>query len=357
MNPKPDKFIQQNAEKIYNIERIENANVDISHLIDTLDKLKEAVERFPELLSSTIMRLPDTSNTIIEMWNRTQASMSSHNQYDEELGTGDIVMSHWQIDRCIGKGSFSTVYEAHHTDHLFKSAIKVIHPTVQYINIFRTDVTHRIYHTSELVYRELENMAKLRGNGYIVEYEDHEIVGNPSSPQNIIIRMELLRPLTDVLRSKSLSREEVVKLGIDICKALEFCHKDNILHCDVKPSNIYLTKWGGYKLGDFSASSSTRGEPRDPEHIGTLKYMAPEVYAGEWFSASIDTYSLGLVMYELLQRTEKSVFYGRLSGTPLPPISNIDQPLQSIIFKACAYNPEDRFSSATEMLSELLKLK
>ena len=85
--------------------------------------------------------------------------------------------------------------------------------------------------------------------------------------------------------------------------------------------------------------------------------MAPEVYAGEWFSPNIDTYSLGLVMYELMQNTENNAFYGRLSGTPLSPIPEIDQPLQSIILKACAYNPDDRFSSPTEMLDELLKVK
>ena len=70
----------------------------------------------------------------------------------------------------------------------------------------------------------------------------------------IIIRMELLNPLS----TKRMSEGDVVRLGIDISKALEFCNKSNIIHCDVKPSNIYTTKWGGYKLGDFSASTRIR---------------------------------------------------------------------------------------------------
>ena len=273
-------------------------------------------------------------------------------------------MSHWQIDRCIGKGSFSTVYEAHHTDSLYRSAIKVIHSSFQYFDINRSDITHRVYNASEMIQMELDNMVELRGTGYIVEFEDYETVENSDGSQDIIIRMELLQSLSNVLHhAKSMPRDEIIKLGIDICKALEYCNKANIIHCDVKPSNIYVTKWGGYKLGDFSASTKI-GESRDADKIGTLKYMAPEVYCSKPFSPSIDTYSLGLVLYELLNVNRKhdpaskeAALSQRLSGAPLPPITGVDKRLQSIILKACSYNPEDRFSSPTEMLNELLKLR
>ena len=139
-----------------------------------------------------------------------------------------------------------------------------------------------------MIQMELGNMVELKGTGYIVEYEDHEAVENADGSQDIIIRMELLHPLPEVLRSKMLPRDEVVKLGIDICKALKYCEKDGIIHGDVKPSNIYVTKWGGYKLGDFSASLKTE-DSRNSNRIGTLKYMAPEVYNGKPFTGNIDT--------------------------------------------------------------------
>ena len=107
-------------------------------------------------------------------------------------------------------------------------------------------------------------------------------------------------------------------------------------------------------MGDFSAAVKV-GENQD--RIGTLKYMAPEVYCGKPFSANIDTYSLGLVMYELMRKKKDDALSQRLSGIPLPPIPEIDQALQSVILKACAFNPEDRFSSPTEMLDELMKVK
>ena len=95
--------------------------------------------------------------------------------------------------------------------------------------------------------------------------------------------------------------------------------------------------------------------------MGTLKYMAPEVYAGKQFSSNIDTYSLGLVMYELLDSrspvSKEAALYQRFSGAQLPRLPRSDEALQSIIMKACAYKPEDRFSSATEMLNELLKIE
>ena len=358
MNQKPDKILHQNADKIFNIERIENVNVDMSDLEETIKKLNQAMDSLPDLVERSIFLTfsklsPDFLNANKE---KSMAPIPLKDLYERTFSEGDIVMSHWQIDRCIGKGSFSTVYEAHHTDSMYKSAIKIIHSSFEYFDIFKTDVTHRIFNASQMIHMELDNLVKLRGTGYIVEYEDHEAIGGPYGPQDIIIRMELLHPLSDVLRLKMPTKAEVIQLGIDICKALEFCYSNNIIHCDVKPANIYLTEWGRYKLGDFSASTKT-GNPRNPEQIGTLKYMAPEIYAGKPFSPNVDTYSLGLVMYELLKKAEEDDFYKRLTGEPLPVIPDIDQPLQSIILKACSYDPEDRFSSPTEMLNELLEVK
>lgn len=279
---------------------------------------------------------------------------------------GDVVMSHWQIDQCIGRGSIGSVYEVHHTGHgsLYRSAIKVINSSVLYSPISeRDEMSHTILDASYRIQQELDNMVELRGTGYIVDYEDHEKVTYSDGSWGIIIRMELLESLSNTLHSKTLSRDEAVRLGIDICKALEFCHNSHIIHCDVKPSNIYVTKWGGYKLGDFSASGRFDNH-QDRERIGTLKYMAPEVYQGKPFSYNIDTYALGLVLYELMKGSQMNSFTSkeaalskRFSGDPLPPIPGIDKALQSIIMKACSYNPEDRFSSATEMLDEFLKLK
>ena len=250
--------MKQIGKKIINIEHADNVHVS-PDLSGATEKLNQVIESIPGLIESTIMMLSSKNASRIPVSEKSPVVPASlQNICKDTIGIGDIVMSHWQIDRCIGKGSISTVYEAHHTaDSLYKSAIKVVHSSFEYFDITNTDATHEVYDASSMIQMELGNMVELKGTGYIVEYEDHEAVENADGSQDIIIRMELLHPLPEVLRSKMLPRDEVVKLGIDICKALKYCEKDGIIHGDVKPSNIYVTKWGGYKLGDFSASTNT----------------------------------------------------------------------------------------------------
>lgn len=124
-----------------------------------------------------------------------------------------------------------------------------------------------------------------------------------------------------------------------------------------------------YKLGDFSAATKL-GDQQEIDQIGTLRFMAPEVYNEKPFSSNIDTYSLGIVLYELLNgnrmpfeskhpspEDRESALHKRYSGKHLPKIPGVDKPLQAVVLRACAFKPEDRFSSPTEMLNELLRLK
>ncbi len=368
--------MKQEAEKIINIEHANNVNFNASGLFETAEKLNQAIERIPELIEKTIaMRFSSKSaadglldDAVIKDYPGRFTPVSLRSKQEDSYNVGDIVMSHWQLDQYIGRGSFGNVYKAHHTGHgrgdLYKSAIKVVNSTLLSSPISEDkDITQGVFNASSMIQQELDNMVELRGTGYIVDYEDHETVTYSNGSWGIIIRMELLQPLSNILHSNPMSRDAVIRLGIDICKALEFCNKSNIIHHDVKPSNIFLTKWGGYKLGDFGASTRIT-DSQNQGLMGTLKYMAPEVYSGKPYSPNIDTYSLGLVLYELLKpnqrddfATKEKALSQRLSGVPLPRISGVDKHLQSIILKACSYKPEDRFSSPTEMLNELLKLK
>lgn len=351
--------MKQPADKIYNIEHAENVHIESASLRKTAEKLNQVIDRIPGLIETTIVQVlsqkSSEDRTVCDyLWN-IPIDMSP-SKGDNFYGVGDIVLSHWRLDRRIGEGSYSTVYEAHHTEqsNIYKSAIKIIHSTAYFSHVVENnDVTH-IIDVSYMMSQELKNMVELKGTGYIVEYEDHERAFNSDGSQDIILRMELMQPLSHVLKTRRLTNAEIIRLGIDICKALEFCNKINVIHCDVKPSNIYLSKWGGYKLGDFSASANIE-DHQELKQIGTLKYMAPEIYAGRPFSSNIDTYSLGLVLYELLNGIQENMLQRRLSGEPLSPIPGISKSLQSIIFKACAYNPDERFASPTEMLNALTK--
>ena len=349
--------MNQNAEKIYNIEHVGNFNVD--GFPEMADKLNQAIASIPDLIETTLAMLLSRNlppnQTMVVFDDVFYKPLQASNR--EEPKIGDIVLFQWQINQCIGKGGISSVYEVHHTDlgPQCRSAIKVMNSNLQYSPIVGAPGSRHL----SLDYRmetELDCMVDLQGTGYIVDYKDHEKIINNDGSWSLILRMELLESLPNILRKKSMLRRDVIRLGIDICRALEYCFKDDIIHCDVKPSNIYVTKWGGYKLGDFSASIRSNTQWRD--RMGTPKYMTPEAYHSKALTPSSDIYSLGIVLYEQFAGTPstKDALSHRLSGEPLPPIPGLDKKLQSIILKACAFRPEDRFSTPTEMLEELLKV-
>lgn len=179
--------------------------------------------------------------------------------------------------------------------------------------------------------------------------------------------MELLTPLQKVTKERLLSEEEVIKLGKDICKALILCESRNIIHRDIKPDNIMISQFGDYKLGDFGVSkvmSHTTGATM----TGTEGYMAPEVLHIEKYGKEVDIYSLGIVMYWLLNN-RRMPFIGadekvtlvnvnqaairRYQGEKIPAPKNGSDELKKIVLKACEYKPKDRYLTAQEMYDAL----
>lgn len=102
------------------------------------------------------------------------------------------------------------------------------------------------------IVEEFRLMAQFTGNSNIVSYEDHMIVPHEDGKGwDILIRMELLEALPRYCSRAVLTEEETIKLGIGICRALELCQKQNIIHRNIKPQNIFVNRFGDYKLGDF----------------------------------------------------------------------------------------------------------
>ena len=211
-------------------------------------------------------------------------------------------------------------------------------------------------------------MKELQGQSNIVSCDDFALEKNPNGiGGKIYIRMELLTPLQKVTKERLLSEKEVIKLGKDICKALILCESRNIIHRDIKPDNIMISKFGDYKLGDFGVSkvmSHTTGATM----TGTEGYMAPEVLHIEKYGKEVDIYSLGIVMYWLLNN-RRMPFIGadekvtlvnanqaairRYQGEKIPAPKNGSDELKKIVLKACEYKPKDRYLTAQEMYDAL----
>ena len=288
----------------------------------------------------------------------------------------------WRIKRFIGAGSYGRVFEIERRDEfdtVYTGALKAVTiPSSQGeldeiladgMDMNGASTYFRDY-VKELN-REIALMSKLKGHSNIVSYEDHKMFPHEDGVGwDILIRMELLTPITSYLKQNhTFTRREVIQLGMDLCRALEICQRYNIIHRDIKPANIFISETEDFKLGDFGvariASASTGASTR----AGTVNYMAPEVFRGEKYTSNVDIYSLGLVMYQLLNNNRMPLYppypqpitpssreraqAQRLSGAALPPPANAEGRLAEIVLKACAPDPAQRYDSPTVMRQAL----
>ena len=290
------------------------------------------------------------------------------------------IFGEWSIVREIGEGSFGKVFEIEREDfgYTYKAALKAItipQNESELDSILDTgmDMGSATAYCRGIVKElneEFRLMSKLKGNSNVVSYEDHKVIEHKNEiGWDILIRMELLTPLMRYVRNHPLDRDSVIRLGIDICKALELCRKHDIVHRDIKPENIFVSDDGQFKLGDFGIAKTMEQTTGSIGKKGTYNYMAPEVYKGEAYGPRVDIYSLGIMLYRYMNNgrfpfqppapaqlrpsdNEKAITR-RINGEELPVPANADEYLAKIILKACAYKPEDRYSSPTEMREDL----
>ena len=129
------------------------------------------------------------------------------------------------------------------------------------------------------IIQEINLMSEFRGNSNIVSFEDHKVIEKSGEiGWDILIRMELLTSLTDHVMDKPLSQEEIIKLGIHICRSMELCAIHNTIHRDIKPDNIFVSRYGEYKLGDFGIARQIERTSSGLSKKGTYTYMTPEVF-------------------------------------------------------------------------------
>ena len=300
----------------------------------------------------------------------------------DDLKKINLPWPEWEIVKYLGGGAYGKVYEIERNNSGIqeKAAVKIVSRPKEeseleadYQNGYdRESIAVKYTEILQEYINEYKLMKELQGQTNIVSCDDFAIEENPDGiGGKIYIRMELLTPLQKVTKERLLSEKEIIKLGKDICKALILCESRNIIHRDIKPDNIMISKFGDYKLGDFGVSkvmSHTTGATM----TGTEGYMAPEVLHIEKYGKEVDIYSLGIVMYWLLNN-RRMPFIGadekltpskvseaslrRYHGDKIPAPKNGSARLKQIVLKACEYYPKDRFLTAQEMYDALIELK
>lgn len=288
----------------------------------------------------------------------------------------------WEIVELIGSGSYGRVYKIKREEnqHTYYDALKVItipKDASEILNLRSNgmddaNIAEYFREQANKIFQEIDTMIQLGGVTNIVGYKDHKMMEREDTIGcDIFIRMELLTPLSKYLQTNRPTPQLVVRMGIDICKALEICEKRNILHRDIKPGNIFVSDYGDFELGDFGiarvANDATQGTV-----AGTHSYMAPEIYLNRPYDASVDMYSLGLVLYQYLNHgrlpfmpphSEKIVpgdmekaFSVRMSGTkPIPALRDVPGILSNTICRACCFSPAQRYGSISEFKAALEK--
>lgn len=286
----------------------------------------------------------------------------------------------WEIVKTIGEGSFGKVFEIVRNEYGIEehSALKVVSipqsdseiQSLKNDGMTDNDTTEYFKGIVNDFVQEIQLMTQLKGNSNVVAYEDFAVVEKTESVGfEILIRMELLTGLPNYLRENRFRVYDVIQLGIDMCRALEVCRELNIVHRDIKPDNIFVSSNGKFKLGDFGVARTIEKTMAGLSRKGTYSYMAPEIYNGNEYGFEADIYSLGIVLYKLLNnnrdpflppypapvkysdKTEAMV--KRIQGLEMPVPANADEKLARIVFKACAHNPSERYLHPKDLRLEL----
>lgn len=232
----------------------------------------------------------------------------------------------------------------------------------------KASISQKYWNDLQTICAEYGMMAKLKGNSNIVYCEDVHYKKNPDDISwTLYIKMELLKPLNQVI-NHSVTYAQVIQLGMDISRALSACRKHRIIHRDIKPGNIMVAQDGSFKLGDFGVAKTLEGLSGGTK-TGTYQYMAPEVFNCKPYDLSADIYSLGVVLYWLLNRRSgpflppppvlptaaetEIAMQRRFGGEPLPAPACGNAALQAVVMKACAYDPAQRYATPEELREAL----
>jgi serine/threonine-protein kinase len=257
----------------------------------------------------------------------------------------------YQLVEEVGRGGMATVYRAYQPNVDRYVAVKVIHRSIA----VDTKSLDRFTREAKLVAR-LEHP-------HILPVYDYDGLNDPPY---IVMRYLPTGTLKDILERTQLPFNEVVLLLSQIAAALDYAHRQGVIHRDIKPTNIMVDSEGNAFLTDFGIArmaESSSGLTGTGMAIGTPGYMAPEQGLGVPIDGRADIYSLGVMAYEMLTgmlpysaETPMAVILKHIND-PVPDIvlANPTLPvaLRAVIQRAMAKNPEDRFATASDFARAL----
>jgi serine/threonine protein kinase len=219
--------------------------------------------------------------------------------------------------------------------------------------------------------REAQNAAALNHPAIVAVYDTGE-AETATGPLPYIV-MEYVDGVTlrDIVHNDGpIEPRRAIEIIADACQALNFSHQHGIIHRDVKPANIMMSKSGAVKVMDFGIARALHdggvSVTATAAVIGTAQYLSPEQARGETVDARSDVYSLGCVLYEVLTGeppfvgdSPVAVAYQHVREDPVPPSERnpaLSPELDAVVLKALAKNPDNRYQSAADMRTDLIRV-
>ena len=261
----------------------------------------------------------------------------------------------YQILGPLGRGACGIVYHGRDPFVDRDVAIKVAHNTLGAPGAADSDLEREFF-------VEARAAGRLQHPGIVAVFD-----AGSEKDMNYIV-MEFVEGQTlGELGATEPTPERVVEIAFDCAKALDYAHRANVLHRDIKPDNIMVRKDGMTKLMDFSIAAVMQNRQFTQDVIlGTPSYMAPEQIRGASIGPATDLYSLGAVIYRLLtghpphRATNRKALLQLIVNTPCQPLDEIrpdlPAPLCAIVNQLLAREPADRFQSGHELAMALLKV-
>ncbi len=219
--------------------------------------------------------------------------------------------------------------------------------------------------------REAQNAAALNHPAIVAVYDTGEAETSTGPLPYIVMEYVDGVTLRDIVHGEGpMPTQRAIEVIADACQALNFSHQHGTIHRDVKPANIMISKTGAVKVMDFgiarALADAANPVTQTAAVIGTAQYLSPEQARGEKVDARSDVYSLGCVLYEVLTGdppfvgdSPVAVAYQHVREDPVPPSernSGISPELDAVVLKALAKNPDNRYQTAAEMRTDLVRV-
>lgn len=255
----------------------------------------------------------------------------------------------WQLQKQISNGTDSMIYEA--SDHSGNRCIIKIHSVLLSRKPENLSVQNYYSDCVQSCERTLMQLQALRENRNIVTPDEYRVVKrSDGNGWDIYVRTPIMTPLSALDFGFDRIEPAVVKLGIDLCTGLEAASQRQILHGNIQPANIFIDDYDNYRLSDFGFPAVTSA------------YQAPELSQGHSVDVRSDLYSVGLVLYQLLNNGRlpnlqgHDYAYGQNLPQRLPAPRNASEQMAQFLNRACAPNPSNRFASPSQMRDALYQV-